>query len=187
MLFKVLELQPQISDGGASSTDNLIKQKCIEIVDSLPKAFDIESAAKKFEIKYEESMNTVLQQELIRFNKLRSTIVTTLRQLEKAIEGTIIMSPELEEVYNKVYIYQVPTAWHKVSYPSLKPLTSWVDDFLKRLAFIQNWIDKGQPTSFWISGLFSTQAFLTGINQNYARKVDIHLTLEQEGDRYHRI
>lgn len=187
LLFKVLELQPQISDGGASSTDNLIKQKCIEIVDSLPKAFDIESAAKKFEIKYEESMNTVLQQELIRFNKLRSTIVTTLRQLEKAIEGTIIMSPELEEVYNKVYIYQVPTAWHKVSYPSLKPLTSWVDDFLKRLAFIQNWIDKGQPTSFWISGLFSTQAFLTGINQNYARKVDIHLTLEQEGDRYHRI
>ncbi len=107
----------------------------------------------------------------MRFNNLLNTIKNTLVQLEKAIEGTIIMSIELEEVYNKMYIYQVPDAWHKVSYPSLKPLSAWIDDFLKRLRFIKGWLDNGQPTSFWISGFFFTQSFLTGTMQNYARKV----------------
>ena len=173
LLFKVLELQPQISDGGASSTDNIIKQKCKEIIGSIPKAFDLEEASKDYPVRYVESMNTVLQQELIRFNNLRNTIVSTLGQLEKAIEGTIIMSAELEDIYNKMYIYQVPDAWHKHSYPSLKPLTSWIDDFLKRLAFMTKWLKEGQPTSFWISGFFFTQSFLTGTMQNYARVVGI--------------
>lgn len=171
LFAKVLELQPQISEGGASSTDNMIKSKCVEIVSSMPAAFDVEKAEKAFPILYIESMNTVLQQELIRFNRLLSTIKSTLIQLEKAIDGTIIMSIELEEVYNKVFLYQVPDLWHKVSYPSLKPLTSWIADFTKRLDYIRNWLEHGQPKSFWLSGFFSTQSFLTGTLQNYARKV----------------
>src|SRR3990167_7515819 len=171
LLAKVLELQPQTVDGGASSADNLIKRKCGEILEALPKRFDLEKAEKDFKVLYEESMNTVLQQELIRFNNLASTIQRTLGQLEKAIEGTIIISVELEEIYNKMLMYQVPDAWHKVSYPSLKPLTSWFEDFLERLRFLQKWLDHGQPTSFWISGFFFTQSFLSGTMQNYARKM----------------
>jgi hypothetical protein len=64
---------------------------------------------------YEESMNTVLQQELLRFNKLLKQVVSSLQQLQKAIEGLVVMSNELEEVFNKMFDNLVPDLWHKVN------------------------------------------------------------------------
>jgi dynein heavy chain len=63
----------------------------------------VEVAAKKHPVKYEESMNTVLQQELIRFNKLLRTVRSSLIDLEKAIDGLVVMSADLEMVFNKVF------------------------------------------------------------------------------------
>jgi len=58
-----------------------------------------------------------------------------------------------------------------VAYPSRKPLASWINDLVDRLAFMQKWVDEGAPTSFWISGFYFTQSFLSGVLQNYSRKV----------------
>lgn len=46
------------------------------------------------------------------------------------------MSLELEEVGNAIFDNRVPDLWKKVSYPSLKPLGFWINDFLDRLNFM---------------------------------------------------
>ncbi len=38
----------------------------------------------------------------------------TLDNLVKAIDGLVMMSPDLEEVYNKVFDNQVPDIWKNV-------------------------------------------------------------------------
>jgi dynein heavy chain len=96
----------------------------------------MEACAKKHPIKYEDSMNTVLQQELLRYNKLINVVRTSLVNVGKAIRGEVPLSVELEEVYSCVFNNIVPGVWAKRAYPSLKPLASWVLDALERLKFM---------------------------------------------------
>jgi dynein heavy chain len=116
--------------------------------------FDTEDAARKHPIKYEESLNTVLQQELLRFNRLIQIVRTSLINLGKAIKGEVVMSIELESVAQSLKDNKVPGMWQKRSFASMKPLASYIIDFIKRLEFMQDWIDNGCPASVWFSGLF---------------------------------
>uniref|UniRef100_A0A3B5A0X7 Dynein heavy chain C-terminal domain-containing protein n=1 Tax=Stegastes partitus TaxID=144197 RepID=A0A3B5A0X7_9TELE len=93
----------------------------------------------------------------------------SLITLQKAIAGLVVVSEEMDRIYTSFLNNQVPTHWENSTYPSLKPLASWVRDLNLRTAFIQTWITRGQPKSFWISGFFSPQGFLTG-TQIFARK-----------------
>ena len=93
----------------------------------------------------------------------------TLPQLDKALQGLVVMSGELEAMGTSIALGQVPGAWEAKAYPSLKPLGPWTDDLMLRLDFIRNWIAQGIPVTFWITGFYFPQAFLTGSMQNYAR------------------
>ncbi|XP_055840841.1 dynein axonemal heavy chain 3 isoform X1 [Episyrphus balteatus] len=143
---------------------------CKEILSRLPQPYDIEEVSRKYPVVYTNSMNTVLRQELIRFNRLLDYLRKSLNNVQKAVQGQIAMIPELERVHSAMIVGQLPRAWLSKSYPSLKPLASYISDFLARLQFFQRWIDHGEPTVYWLSGFYFTQSFITGVLQNYSRK-----------------
>lgn len=156
-----------------SSGEDSISDIVLDIQKKLPSDFDIEEIQQKFPIDYNESMNTVLVQEMERFNILLREIRRSCKDLYDGVLGRIVMTPQLEQVAAALTLRKIPTSWMKKSYPSLKNVGSYVDDFVKRLKFLQEWSENGKPSSFWLSGFFFTQAFLTGVMQNYARKFKI--------------
>lgn len=75
-------------------------------------------------------------QELIRFNRLVAVVKRTLLDMIKAVKGLVVMSGELEGTLTALVVGKVPDAWASKSYPSLKPLGSYVTDLLARYLFV---------------------------------------------------
>ncbi|KAK3092231.1 hypothetical protein FSP39_000084 [Pinctada imbricata] len=146
------------------------------------------------------ALMTVLRQEVDRFNKLLHIIHKSLKSLVLAIKGEVIMSETLEEAYSALLSQKVPQRWKDAAYESCKPLGSWIQDLGMRVEFFSMWADlicnnvekiikiklfskpgeieeedllRNQPRAFWLSGFFFPQGFLTGVQQNHARKLEI--------------
>ena len=52
-------------------------------------------------------------------------------------QGLVVMSGELEAAYRSISMAKVPELWARVSYPSLKPLPSYLEDLYARLTMLQ--------------------------------------------------
>lgn len=94
---------------------------------------------------------------LSRSQKSVFPIQESLRELQRAIKGFVVMSETLEQIYTSFLHNQVPDMWSSNSYPSLMPLSSWIKDLALRCDFINTWMIRGRPRSFWISGFFFPQ------------------------------
>ena len=176
----VLSIQPQVSSaGGGKSREDIVAELSQEMEEKMPSVLDRENASEErdpfaiTESGQANSLGVVLGQEMDRFNRLIEAMKKSLVQIQKAINGTIVMSGELDLMFTRILNNQVPQLWDRYAYPSLKPLGGWMKDFLLRVEFMDDWLCNGEPNSFWLSGLFFPQGFLTGALQNHARKTQI--------------
>jgi dynein heavy chain len=105
------------------------------VLKDVPLPFNIREAEKKYPVRYEQSMNTVLTQELTRYNNLINVIRSSMSDMKKAIKGEVLLSPDLERALNQLVDGKVPALWLKKCYPSLKPLGGFIKDLKERLEF----------------------------------------------------
>lgn len=76
--------------------DDLLQNIFSDITANLPNAeVDMDLVTTLFPVRRENSMNTVLTQELIRFNRLLAKILKTLHDLQAAQKGQILMTDQL--------------------------------------------------------------------------------------------
>jgi len=152
LLDTVLNIQPRISGVKGKSQEEMIMEILTDIEKKTPPPFDKDQIFHHFPTDYNESMNTVLIQEVIRYNVLLNTMNKTIKILKKALTGKIVMSDETEMMSRSLFNNQVPSIWSGV-FLSMKPLSSWIVDLTDRISFFQKWIDSRKtPNSFWISG-----------------------------------
>ena len=75
-----------------------------------------------------------------------------LTELEKGIQGLIVMSTDLEAVFESIFIARVPPSWER-AYPSMKPLAAWTRDLVARVDQFEKWATTAHPPMvFWLSG-----------------------------------
>lgn len=103
-----------------------------------------------------------------RYNNLLSTIRRTLATIIKVTQGTASTSAELEEVQTGLLQLKVPRLWG-TTYPSQKPLGSWMRDLAARVEFFRIWIDEALPVCWWLPAMTYPTGFLTAILQVAAR------------------
>eukprot|EP01064_Diplonema_japonicum_P028148 TRINITY_DN4256_c2_g1_i2.p1 TRINITY_DN4256_c2_g1~~TRINITY_DN4256_c2_g1_i2.p1 ORF type:complete len:4454 (+),score=1223.71 TRINITY_DN4256_c2_g1_i2:62-13363(+) len=176
LLSTLLSTQPRtaVTQDEASQEQQAITL-ITSIIKDLPKQFNMAVVKQRFPTDYKESMNTVLRMELLRYNELLSVIRNSLKALRKALRGEAVLTEALEVMYHEVLDGVLPSSWEGHSYPSLKPLGSYIADLHERVAFFSAWMEKGAPNVFWLGGFFFTQSFLTGVQQNYAREKAIEI------------
>nr|XP_015200682.1 PREDICTED: dynein heavy chain 14, axonemal isoform X2 [Lepisosteus oculatus] len=152
---------------------------------------------KGFDPLVHSTLLIVLRQEIDCFNQLLLVTRSSLQSLCCAVKGEILMTEMLEEIYNSLLTMKVPSMWERCSYESCKSLGSWIEDLNQRVHFFRVWGEKEkiylmervasqtegikpttepqfpttckQPRSFWLSGFFFPQGFLTAVLQNSAR------------------
>lgn len=174
MVEKILSIQPRVGGGGEGLTpEQIVLERGKAILAEIPG--DLERADGLKELFKATngllpSLSTVLVQEMTKFNRLLRAMRASLKDLEKAIFGFILMSETLDSMFLRLQNGQVPLNWAKVAYPSLKPLASWFSDLIKRVEFMSKWLTEGNPSSYWISGMYFPQGFLTGVLQTHARQ-----------------
>jgi dynein heavy chain, axonemal len=176
MLVALSGLDKNDTSQSSGSSKVMILNSIFENVNKkLVKSFNIEEVKKKYPIKYDDCMNSILIQEIMRYNSLLNLVFKSLNETLQAFQGLLPLSDSLEEIAQQLISNRTPSQWIKSSYPSRKPIGSWINDLADRLNFFTNWINVGTPEKFWISAFYFTQSFLTGIKQNFARKYRVSI------------
>ena len=173
VLSTILDTQPKEGGGGGGQTrEETVRLQVADLQEKLPPDYKVDAtrAAVKALGGMSKPLNICLQQEVDRLQRVLSTVRTSLASLTLAIAGTIVMSPELADTLDALFLARVPRAWVAASQLDAPTLGGWFTAVLQRAEQLSGWLRNGRPNSFWLSGFFNPTGFLTANRQEVCRK-----------------
>jgi len=78
--------------GGAKTPEEIVFELCDSYLELIPEPMNEEDVYNKYPTDYNECMNTVLMQEVTRYNCVLAVIHESCAQLKLAIGGFVVMS-----------------------------------------------------------------------------------------------
>ena len=120
-------------------------------------------------------LDIFLRQEIEHLQTVLDIVRRTMNDMVAAIEGTIIMTADLVDAINQVYDSRVPSKWQHQAGAEISWLTpslgGWIRGLIDRHFQLNNWLCKGsRPISFWLTGFYNPQGFLTAAMQEVTRQ-----------------
>jgi dynein heavy chain len=186
MINTLIDTQPKDAASAGGKTpevevrDNLEKQMIPDLPDDwneiemLDRIKSMKGPKGLSEIGLRVPLNVFLYQELQRFLNVLRIARTTMKNIVQAVDGTIIMTPDIVSAINSIYDLRVPIYWQydaagaEISW--LTPtLGGWLEGLKNRYRQLDQWYNSGRPNSFWLTGFFNPQGFLTGMKQELTR------------------
>jgi len=179
MLETIMNIQPKDSGGGGDggpTRDEVVLMTAGKMLNDMPKNFNMVEVRKNVEKlnggadKQPKPLNIHLKQEIDRMQIIIGLTRKTLQGLELAIAGTVIMTPDLADCGQCLFDARVPAAWLKKSWVA-PTLGLWFGSGLcSRTTELITWLNDGRPKSFWLTGYFNAQGFLTAVQQEVTRR-----------------
>ncbi|XP_039277456.1 dynein heavy chain 10, axonemal [Nilaparvata lugens] len=167
----MIDLQPQVGDSaGGASREDVIRSIAMDILEKLPKQYDIDKVLKGASMSHIAPTQVVLIQELERFNLLIGRMMTSLQMLCRALAGEVGMDAALDATAASLFSGQLPADWRRLTPETNKSLGGWMQVFERRVHQFRNWIYNGRPHSVWLSGLHAPESYLTAVVQMTCRE-----------------
>lgn len=174
ILFKTIGDISGGSGGGSSgdSMESIVRKGVESMIDSCPEPFnmiDIESR-----IQDKNPYVVCALQEATRMTDLLVFLRRSLEELTLGLDGALNMSPAMEEVQNGIFRNSVPPSWMKQMSTRVQEVFSlqrWYRDVKERHEQLAKWTAGKieHPKTVWLPGMFNAKAFVTAVQQVYAR------------------
>ena len=189
MLATLIDTQPKESatSGGLSREDEVKKNIEEVYLKDLPVDYIEINVYEKILLKKGPSrisdkkgmdvpLNVFLFQEIQRFQVILSLCRKMMKDIVAAIEGTIIMTPDIVEAITSIFNLRVPNKWlydptgAEISWLS-PTLGQWLAGMRARNSQLTNWLETktDRLTSYWLGLFFNPKGFLTGMKQEVNR------------------
>ncbi|CAL7950071.1 unnamed protein product [Xylocopa violacea] len=145
-----------------------------DINDKLRDSIKINDIQDKCTSILEEPLQRVLFCEIKTLNYILETIRETLNNLKLSLTGYLHFTEPLKEVAEDIYKNRVPSIWRKIQTNVVtENLSSYIDNIVKRINFIKNWMNQGYLKIVCFDALFHCKMFLSAILLAFSRKYNV--------------